>query len=462
MCLGEGEFPMSEVVDVAGNPWHNAEARKKQLNTGVAGAHCCLPIQCEKCWMNNLEGRDPGPGDDFYVKCIRRATLDAIAGKSPNTIKGHKNRTLEIVRNAEHANRIPKLQPRGPFMLDDNVGMGLMVDILIKSVIATGRNEAHVQAETLRQLRGTYTKNWDSSPVGVAESASFGRGTGRVRPTACPTQSEFFADAWRGLESRMGSKSKANHGTTVEVLKTVCDNIAFDAEHADTVEEANELWKIGAFLCLSTAGSLRGYETFYMDLEGIRKYIDVGKNGVLPKRRITKSTLLSEKECQELPHVVIPLLGKFKGDNFIDHHLINVASETMSGLRPRWWMEKLFKVLKSEGRTEGPAFATPDGKLASSTNYDSVFRSYLKQVQATTDLIKDDEDIDNLYGISRTPRKTAVTRSKRAGYTKEVDEMNRWRTVENAKGRKAKVPMNVLYAEAVLMMPITWRVSYVL
>ena len=66
--------------------------------------------------------------------------------------------------------------------------MGLAVDILQKSLIAVGRNEAVVQAETLRQLRSTYTKNWESSPLGVAESAAFAKGMGRIRPTKCPAQ----------------------------------------------------------------------------------------------------------------------------------------------------------------------------------------------------------------------------------------------------------------------------------
>jgi hypothetical protein len=260
----------------------------------------------------------------------------------------------------------------------------------------------------------------------------------------------------------MGHKSKPNHATTVEVILKVLEFIRTDAEAAETREEANELWKIGAFICVCTAGSLRGYEGFYTDLAGLEKNIAQGRGGSIPSRKISKNTVFSEEECRKLPHVVISLLGQFKGDNWVDHHLINVASETSSGLKTRWWIEKLLEVTRQEGRSKGPAFATPQGKLAASADYDAVFRKYLKQVQSNTELLKKDEDIDSKYGISRTPRKTAVSRSKRAGYTTEVDEMNRWRTVENAKGRKAKTSMQMLYAEAVLMMPVTWRVSYAL
>ena len=183
-------------------------------------------------------------------------------------------------------------------------------------------------------------------------------------------------------------------------------------------------------------------------------------NGIVPARRINKNTILSDQECRNLPHVVIPLIGKFKGEHIVDHHLINVANTTQSGLEPRWWVEKLVSVCEEEDRFDGPAFATPAGALASSPDYNAVFLKYMKQVQTDTDLIDKREIIEDRYGISRTPRRTAVTRAKRAGYTGEIDELNRWRTVENAKGRRVKLSMQMHYAEAVQMMPTTWRVSY--
>ncbi len=67
------------------------------------------------------------------------------------------------------------------------------------------------------------------------------------------------------------------------------------------------------------------------------------------------------------------LLGKFKGETGTDHHMIAVANSTVSGLEPPWWMEKLVVVCESEGRWHGPAFATPDGALALSVDYDSLF-----------------------------------------------------------------------------------------
>ena len=160
-----------------------------------------------------------------------------------------------------------------------------------------------------------------------------------------------------------------------------------------------------------------------------------------------------------LPHVVLPLLGKFKGEIGIDHHIINLANESISGLQPRWWLEKLIEIADLEGRAAGPAFATPEGNLLRSADVDATFRSYLHRVQRAG-LIPKTDDVDTMFGISRTPRRTATSRAKRAGLEDRAEEMNRWRKVELAQNKRARHKMSALYSEAVLMMPATWRVSY--
>ncbi len=86
-----------------------------------------------------------------------------------------------------------------------------------------------------------------------------------------------------------------------------------------------------------------------------------------------------------------------------------------------------------DSRFEGPAFATPDGVLASSPDCDAMFRRYLKKVQEETNLIPDDQDVNMLYSTFRMPRKTATTRIEQAGFGNQfVDQMNRWRPIEKA------------------------------
>jgi len=269
-------------------------------------------------------------------------------------------------------------------------------------------------------------------------------------------------DFLRGAEYRMGFDSEADHGVRMAALVRVIDLIREDADNCDEVYTANELYKVGAFICIVTAASLRGYEGFYLDLAGASSHLSQGKVGHIPPT-ITHTSVISEEEAMKLPHVAVCLLGNFKGEGGINYHIINVANESMSGLQPRWWMEKLVSVAADEGRHTGPAFATPDGRLASSCDYDAIFREYLKKVQATTDLIPDDVNVDVYYSLSRTPRKSALTRARRANLgAKHLDAMNRWRTVETAKGRRTRFNMRQHYSEACLLMPTTWFYSYAL
>jgi hypothetical protein len=250
-------------------------------------------------------------------------------------------------------------------------------------------------------------------------------------------------------------------GTIVHLLALI-DEDAKEAEHLGLKTDANKLWKLGAYVCVLTAASLCGHEGFYLDLAGMHKHLHKGRFGDVPVG-INKSTVLTEEVCRKLPHVTICLLGKFKGETSVDHHLITVANETSSSLQPRWWMEKLVEVCKYEGRFEGPAFATPDGLLTSSLDYDAVFWKYLKIVQEETDLIPGDHDVDLYYSTFCMPRKTSTTRIEQAGFGHQFfDQMNRWRTQENLEGRAPRRRMNAHYADTMLLMPTTWMGSYVL
>ena len=124
-------------------------------------------------------------------------------------------------------------------------------------------------------------------------------------------------------------------------------------------------------------------------------------------------------------------MGKFKGETVVDHHLITIANERMSGLKPCWWLEKLVGVCESEGRCFGPAFASVDGRLASLLDYNALFRKYLAWVQDKTSLIPRDLEVDLQFSTFRTLRKLVVMRLKCAGFGEDfIDKMNRWRMQE--------------------------------
>ena len=63
-----------------------------------------------------------------------------------------------------------------------------------------------------------------------------------------------------------------------------------------------------------------------------------------------------KEEFVRHPNILISLLGRFKNENGERWHLLLVAAETTSGLRPRFWVERLIYVLLRKGRASGPVF----------------------------------------------------------------------------------------------------------
>jgi hypothetical protein len=226
------------------------------------------------------------------------------------------------------------------------------------------------------------------------------------------------------MEYRMGSQSEPNRGLLMGAIVYLLSLVTMDAEEAEESgfhADANKLWKVGAYVCILTAASLRGHEGFFVDLTGLRDNLSAGRFGVIPAGFvIDKGTLFTEEICNDLPHVTVAMLGHFKGGTGVDQHLISLANESVSGLKTRWWIEKLVSVCEAEGRVHGPAFASAYGVLASSADYNAVFRKYLGQVQDKTDFIPGETDVDAQYSTFRTPRKLLTTRLERAGFGDEL------------------------------------------
>ena len=399
--------------------------------------------------------------DHKYIQCIRRASLDAMAGKAKSTVAAHVRRLKENIRVCALIGRTPHLPDRGPMPLEDNVGMGWAVDLLMKSITSKGRITAHIQFDSMRQLRATFTKMWSSSPRAIAEGASFSGNAAKVRFTSCPSQSEWFGDFLVGAEDRMGYDTRKQVYLPIGAIVEQLRRVRRDAEEGST-EQARLLYKFGALIAILTAGSLRGHEGLFLDLAATRKYIDQGRSGVIPTN-VLKRAILSEQECSQLPEVCICLIGKFKGETGERYHSIVVANVSQSGLDTRWWLEKLLEVCAEEGRQTGYAFADALGEPLDTAELNALVRHYLQEMHS------DDPERFNLnedvarYGISRTYRKSSESRARRAGIKEEeVKVMNRWKSIEAAHGRRPRHAMMDHYADARALSSITWKYSYAL
>ena len=144
----------------------------------------------------------------------------------------------------------------------------------------------------------------------------------------------------------------------MNVIVKLLELIREEAEEQDP-SIAGEFFKVGATIATAICASLRGSEVFMMELAALRKHIHLGKGGVIPMDPMKAGTELSTA-----PHLIITLLGEFKGELGYKYHLMSLASTTTMGIELRWWIETLIRIREEEGCITGPAFGHKDGSVA--------------------------------------------------------------------------------------------------
>ena len=122
---------------------------------------------------------------------------------------------------------------------------------------------------------------------------------------SCDTQSNFGLD----------------HKILLQILRSMKKEICDVSTNADRVRR---LVMDGTYFVISFVCSLRGNEGFMLDCGCLIHHINHGNTSGEPYL-----------------HVVIPLLGKFKGETGAKYPLLMTVPVTESGLNPRYWVERL-------------------------------------------------------------------------------------------------------------------------
>ena len=122
---------------------------------------------------------------------------------------------------------------------------------------------------------------------------------------------------------------------------------------------------VGAAVVVLFGGTLCGGEVLLMESSELCKRITDG-------RRHSKT-----------PHVVVPLMGHFKGETGERNVLLALANEFVSGLPMRVWLERLVVVLRAErkDRMVGLAICNKDGFVMERGKINQILRDELTQIQ---------------------------------------------------------------------------------
>ncbi len=200
----------------------------------------------------------------------------------------------------------------------------------------------------------------------------------------------------------MGWTSKRQQPLGVGVIGRLLNLIKEEAKDQEQTI-AREYYKVGAAVATALCSLLRGSEVFMLELAALQRHIKIGRDGTLPPEPIKAGIDLSTA-----PHVIITLLGEFKGELDFKYHLMSLASTKSSGIELRWWLEKLIYVREEDGCISGPIFGHKDGSVAMMKEYDKILHHFLEIIQTEDpNLIAETDDIQSNYGLSHTFHRTA-------------------------------------------------------
>jgi hypothetical protein len=185
------------------------------------------------------------------------------------------------------------------------------------------------------------------------------------------------------------------------------------------------------FLVSAYCLGLRGEEVVKLDIAGFLTYFEAGRDHPLHK------------------HVMLPLLGRFKGETGERWHLLPVVWKTRSGIAAGLWSERLRASLLERSRLHGFVFSTQKGKQMKASTLEPRFYEQLHWVKIQyPDLFPPNVNVEDDFGIPRSCCRGSSTEAANQGVHSDTIEMIcRWRKIERAQGRAPSLSMREHYME---------------
>jgi hypothetical protein len=246
-----------------------------------------------------------------------------------------------------------------------------------------------------------------------------------------------------GCHKRMGDMVVSDYAISAEIFREIMTSLDLDWEDATTDAARDKLVEFANLLLFGYCCGLRGEEIVKVDIAGFLKYLEAGR---------------LREDC---PHVVVPLLGRLKGETGERYHMMILARKTDSGLDPGRWADNLEASLKRRSMTNGFIFQTKKGKQAKIGDYEEEFLDRLVQARISRpNLFAPDLNVVEVYSLRRSLRRGSTSAATNKRVPKEVIELNnRWRKFEAARGRRPGMSMVAHYTEISLAIPTLWMYS---
>jgi hypothetical protein len=221
--------------------------------------------------------------------------------------------------------------------------MGLAVCILLRT-LDPGKTEEFIQFSTVRQLRSVYSNIYHVPAQHQTSLAVMAQNTTQIWVTTCPSYGYWFERFMQGVHKWMGKEVRSDFALLINVLHRILGHLDHEWCGATTIESRKLIVEITMFLVLAFCLGLRGKEVVKLDIAGFLAYFEAGRDHVLHK------------------HVMLPLLGRFKGETGERWHLLPIVWKTWSGIGVGVWAERLRASLLERNWLHRFVFSTQKGK----------------------------------------------------------------------------------------------------
>ncbi len=457
------KFFINEPLDDDGMPMYEDDEDEQRYKVGCNGAQFMMPFQCDTCVFRSLYKRDSRgtPVDSEALEVIRRMNLDLIWSREPGTIEKNIGYVNNLIVTCQASGFEPQMPPLGPMPFEDIYGWGVAFTMIIH-LTREGRNvKTHTQFATIRKNRSAFSNLYGASVLGVMEKEAISlKREPAATISACPTNSLWFRRWISGCELRMGYVEKKNKAISIDLFFEILK--VFDGMIRRAPAGSWKRFRLitgMTYMVLTYAGSFRGLETLKLDWLKLLKYLD--KGNVKEKGKLKKGR--KHLSADQIPHVVIPIRGRFKGEKGERAHLIPMANTTATGIPIRATVELFVKARKGRNNVScNWGFINEEGKKMKFREMNEIVLDVIEEIKD-----KDEENIFELkdliireeFSINRSCCRGSSTHATNQHIPKPVIEAhNRWRKYERSKGRKPNLGMVEEYSEIEHLVPI--RVQY--
>jgi len=244
----------------------------------------------------------------------------------------------------------------------------------------------------------------------------------------------FFKRFMEGLRSRMGQITKPNVALSTPLLLELVTRANQQFEDSDNTQDSHLWSSFLTYAIVSYTVSLRGPEGFLLDLAGLIKHWDTSDE-----------------------YLIIPLIGRLKGERHDLTHLIPCAKTTNSGINLYFLLRRHIDLKISNHLSTGPAISDYRGRVLTSKVVDDMLHTTLTYIfhdhpKLFPPFIDSVEKFQSSYQCFRTFRRSSTTRATEMNVSSvDINVINRWQTTDDSKTKKPNLGMHHHYTELSLL-----------